>query len=286
MPVKSGSAQLPSALLRFDEAADAAGRRFAIVLAGGDQAQHGPGRLRRRDVAGAAQARVFVACRTIRPNRRTACWQQSNQLAAGVDQRIVERHADGAQAGEHLPGAVDVVHAPAAEPAAVGLLRCAHVAHGLVDDRIADAIGRACRALRARGPSGRACSGRSSRCDRRTARSRGTRISLSRSNAPQPPSRFCIASIQLLGASQRLRRAIQADGRRFAFAPRSWQRTVGRPRALPAAASASDVGLNCAASAIDDHGRVVDVGIEIVGVLEAPAAGRGVDRLAPVAVLA
>ena len=31
------------------------------------------------------------------------------------------------------------------------------------------------------------------------------------------------------------------------------------------------------------HGRVVDVGIELVGIFEIPAAGRGIDRLGPIA---
>ena len=60
-------------------------------------------------------------------------------IGPGHDGRIVGRHADGRQPGQRLPGAVDVVDAPAAEPTAVGLLRAADVGHGPIDGRIAHA---------------------------------------------------------------------------------------------------------------------------------------------------
>ena len=60
-------------------------------------------------------------------------------MAPATIGRIVGRHADGRQPDQRLPGAVDVVDAPAAEPASVGLLRAADVGHGPIDGRIAHA---------------------------------------------------------------------------------------------------------------------------------------------------
>ena len=84
------------------------------------------------------------------------------------------RHADLDQAGQGLPGPVDIIDAPAAEPASVGLLACG--ARTRPPDRRADRPrgGPVCPRPPAPGRKGRPCWGRSWRCDRQTARSRGS----------------------------------------------------------------------------------------------------------------
>ena len=118
-------------------------------------------------------------------------------LGAGHHRRIVGRHADGRQPGQRLPGAVDVVDAPAAEPTAVGFLRAAKIGDGPIDRRIAHALARTGQRFQhAAGQVGRA--GIDHRVvigERHVAEELAV---LSRSKAPQPPSRFCMASIQWL----------------------------------------------------------------------------------------
>ena len=60
-------------------------------------------------------------------------------LGPGHHGRIVLRHADLDQAGQGLPGSVDIIDAPAAEPASVGLLGAADELDGPIDVRIAHA---------------------------------------------------------------------------------------------------------------------------------------------------
>ena len=108
------------------------------IESGGQQAQQGPGRLRGRRRSLAAKVGELVAVGRLAP---AAAWLLVGQqpVGPGHDGRIVGRHAHGDQPGERLPGAVDIVDAPAAEPTAVGVLAAADVGHGPIHRRIAQA---------------------------------------------------------------------------------------------------------------------------------------------------
>ena len=144
-----------------------------IGHAGCDQAEHGPGGLRGGGLPLAAEFGPLVGIGRLAP-AAVGLLMGQEPLGPGHHGRIVLRHADLDQAGQGLPGSVDIVDAPAAEPASVGLLGAANELDGPIDVRIAQRGGRVCPGPPAPGRKGRPCWGRSWRCDRRRARSRGS----------------------------------------------------------------------------------------------------------------
>ena len=96
-----------------------------VFHTGGQQAHQGPGGLRGGRRALAAKVRRLVAVGRFAPAAAGLLVGQQ-PIGPGHHGRIVGRHADGDQSDDRLPGAIDVVDAPAAEPTAVGVLlrRC------------------------------------------------------------------------------------------------------------------------------------------------------------------
>jgi hypothetical protein len=59
-------------------------------------------------------------------------------VGTGPNSRIIRRNPDGPKADDGLPRAIDIVHAPAAKPAAIRLLTLAKVGDPAVDRGMAD----------------------------------------------------------------------------------------------------------------------------------------------------
>ncbi len=262
MPVNSVSSHVPSSRCwRRRKSTPRAAAGWPCVPRG-DQAQQGPGGLRRGGRSLAAQLRVGVAVGRFAPAAAGLLMRQAanSRPRRSPDRR---RHADRRQPDQRLPGAVDVVDAPAAEPTAVGLLRAC--ADRRRPDRPPDRprAGPAGPAFRARGRSGRACSDRSSRCDRQTARGRGTRGRCRDRRRPSRRRDSACASIQSTARSHRAGQAIERGHALPCFA-RARHGTLGRSptRSLRLAARAPSDAFDLAAQGHHDHGRVVDVGIE------------------------
>ena len=125
-------------VLRLGKVAHAAEHGRMIGHAGGDQAEHGPSGLRRGGLPLAAEFGLLIGIGRLAP-AAVGLLMGQEPLGPGHHGRIVLGHADLDQAGQGLPGAVDVVDAPAAEPASVGLLGAAHERDGPIDVRIAHA---------------------------------------------------------------------------------------------------------------------------------------------------
>ena len=220
--------------------------------------RRGPRRPRRSATPSARPRRRALdrrSSRASRPSRRRAADGARASRRRDDTAGSSAREAHRPQPLDRLPGAVDVVDAPAAIPRAVGLLLTA--AGRPRRDRPTDA--------RCRRPSlPNASSTRPARSGELGSiialwSANGTLQSnsqlLSRSKAPQPPSQFCIAS------SQGTRPADRRDPIEPSVAARPASRR-GR--------DSRHVGQRD-----HHHRRVVDVGVEAVGILEAPAGRLG-----------
>ena len=218
MPVKSASSQVPSARLRLEQVLDAAARRprrrprpAAIRPSTAQAVCEAVG------LALAHQRRVVVAAAALAP-AAAGLLDRFEPVGRLAQRRVVHREVDRLEALEDLPGAVDVVHAPAAVPAAVGLLRPPEIVE-----------------RRGRPPGGR----RGSRASPSSSSTRAvmsgqlgssialwsangtlvrTSLSMSTSNAAQPPSRFCIASSQFDAALRSASRTSGVVGQRASAA--------------------------------------------------------------------
>ena len=200
-------------------------------------------------------------------------------------------HAHRGQAGQGLPGAIDVVHAPAAIPTSVGAPGCGG------DRRPPDrppgrpAGGPAGPALPAPGRPGRACWDRSSHCDRRRGHSRETGDCCCDRT---PPSRRRRSAWPTSSAAPRsmaaaIRPVIRCRRPRFSGTeilrcgrsrgPTSVTGPVLRDCSVLGACPRSNRG----GQRHQHHRRVVAVGIELVVVFEIPAARLGVDVPGPIA---
>src|SRR5262249_53575132 len=104
-----------------EEVLDAPPDRFAVRTAGGDQGEHGPGGLGSGRRALALEVRVVVALTALAPP--AAGVLDRFQPVGGLYQsRVRHRVVERLQALKDLPGTVDVIHSPAAVPAAFRLL--------------------------------------------------------------------------------------------------------------------------------------------------------------------
>ena len=136
----------PSGVLAALQPGDAPRHRRMVGLAGRHQAEQRPGGLR-----GARTARAHslcspaCSCRSPRPSRRrgSGCDTASRPPCAPSGTRV---HAGGVQGAQRRPGPVDVVDAPAAEPAAVGQLLALQIGERALSS--AD-----CRSARPAGPA-------------------------------------------------------------------------------------------------------------------------------------
>ena len=123
-------------VLHDGQVADSPGHGLMALESGGDQSHDGPGGLRGRGIALPAEMRMFVAFGRFAPAAAGLLMGQK-PIGPGGHGRVFGRHAHGGQSGYGLPGAVDVIHSPASEPTAVGLLGAADIGHGPVHGRIA-----------------------------------------------------------------------------------------------------------------------------------------------------
>ena len=235
----------------------------------------------RKSRLGIAVGRFAPAARTA-ADRPRANWRRR----PWPDRRSA---ADGRQSDQRLPGAVDVVDAPTAEPTAVGFLRAR--ACRPRPDRPPDRPrgGPTGPTSPARGRSGRACWDRSSRCGRQRARGTGTR---DRCRDQTRPSRRRDSAWPTPSRKPECGPRPVDPAWRCAAGPRPrWPRSRGRPRATIGPRQPL-LGIDGASRASicsqrhQDHDRVVDVGIELVGVFETPAARLGVDVVGPIAATA
>ena len=249
---------LPAAVrtLRGPQEVDARGHGFAAAFPGRQQGQQGPGRLRRRRLALAGQGRVVVAAATFAP----AAARLLHLLEPGdgpAHHRLVHVEADAAQARENLPGAVDVIDAPAAEPGPRRLLGPAQESDGLFHLGMADPVAvMPERFQHARG-------------DVRAARVEhgivvGER-NLGQDFAVDVPIERRPAAVLVLHAQKPLQAALDGG------------RQVGR-------LFAADEGVASLGQGGQHHGRVVHIRVMGVAILEEPAALRQIRiHLAPVA---
>ena len=201
---------------------------------------------------------------------------------AGAGRRIVPADAHRRQPDQRLPGSVHVVDAPAAEPTAVRLLRAAHVFDGPIDRRIAHAAPQDAEHLQhPAGQVGRAGIDHGIVIGEGHAAEKLV-IVVAIEGAP--------AAVAILHGQHPVDRATR--GRGHLIEPHQVPPGAGQAGAGPMIDQlhARSLGIGRAAGAFHlpgqghhDHDRVVNVGVEFVGVLEAPAARRGVDRLRPIA---
>ncbi len=217
-----------------DAAADGPGARPP----GGDQAQRGPGRLRGGRVAGPLERRVVVAPAGLAPGAGGLLGRLEPRYGAG-EPGLVHRHAQRRQALEDLPGPVDVVDPPSAIPAALGLLSGPEIVQGAADGGVVGHVAQGAEQLEDAGG------------DVGTAR----------------VEHGVVVGERELGED--LVVDVDVVGRPAAVAVLHRQEPVD-----PAPARRGDggmIGHRRAVQRQDDHGAVVEVGIELVAELEVPA---------------
>src|SRR5579872_1889088 len=107
--------------LRVEQVLYARAHRRRIDFAGGAQPEKGPGRLRRSLRPPSAQMRVVVTGGRFAPSPAVVL-PHLEPCDGSTDPRIRRRHSQRHQPHQRLPGSVDVVHPPAAEPAMILLL--------------------------------------------------------------------------------------------------------------------------------------------------------------------
>ena len=121
MPVVSVSVQVPSGFWVRIKIFDAALEAGAVRVVEGAQAHDGPGGLRGGAGAVALENRVVVGVAAFAP--AAVLVLDAFQPVAGLeDPGLAHVHAQGAQAAQDLPGAVNIIDAPAAVPRAVRFL--------------------------------------------------------------------------------------------------------------------------------------------------------------------
>ena len=107
-------------LLALKQPAHPLGNRVRAVVAGGQQAQKRPGRLRRSALAHAARIRVVVAVAALAPAAVGVLHR--DQPLGRTPERVDGHRLGGAQAAQSERRSVNVVDAPASIPGAVALL--------------------------------------------------------------------------------------------------------------------------------------------------------------------
>src|SRR5262249_20281776 len=108
--------------LRGKQIIDAGTDSVAVTLAGGEQREQGPGGLRGRRCALAGQSGIVVTAARLAPSAAGLLhFLQPGHGAAG--HRVLNVEADAVQTAENLPGAIKIIDAPAADPAAGLFLR-------------------------------------------------------------------------------------------------------------------------------------------------------------------
>src|SRR5438067_13937518 len=103
---------------------DAGADLRTVRFTGRDQAQQRPGRLRGRHLALPLEARVVITATTLAP--AAAKLLRLPQPGDGLPHHgIAHVKADAAETLQDLPGTVEIIDAPAADPTAITRLRTA-----------------------------------------------------------------------------------------------------------------------------------------------------------------
>ena len=237
------------AALGREQPVDAAahGGRAARVVerAGGDQAEERPRGLRRRGLAAPLQARIVVGEERLAPTAVLVLTREQ-PVDAAPNAGAAQVLADVAQRGEREPGAVDVVGAPAPVPAALDLLFLPQERDGAANGR----MGR-----------------RVTHADQRLDGARGD-VDGGR-----------VEHRVVVGERHQLENAAVAVlvERRPTAAPRLHREQPRQSAIERSATPALRLGV-AERNAVEQRqhlGGVVAVGVELVGVLEVPAAGLG-----------
>src|SRR4051794_11755311 len=106
---------------------------------GGQETEQGPRGLRCRRRALPGQRGIVVTTACLAP--AAAGLLHSLEPGNGIPyHRLLHVEADTAQAGKDLPGTVQVIDAPATDPASMRLLRRGDEPDGTIDLRMADAV--------------------------------------------------------------------------------------------------------------------------------------------------
>ena len=209
MPVNCGSSQPPSGRWVCASQRTPALGRGAVPVPGRQQREQRPGGLRRGRLAPPGPAGVVVGAQVLAP----AAVRRSGALPASATARRMHglpgRTPAAISAGHHRAGAVDVVRAPAAEPRPVALLRAQQPGHAAAHRLAAgQPLGGerldVCAVTSADG--GSMTSPKSQNGSLVTSR-----LVLSASKAPQPPSLDCIPVSQV---TPRCTAAADRGGRR------------------------------------------------------------------------
>ena len=139
--------------LGLDQVIDAAADGRPKAPAGGDESQRGPGGLRRRRLAGPLERAGRRSSGRSRPRRPRAAGSTRAIPGPLEEPRLIHGKSEsGLQPLQDLPGAVDVIDAPAAIPAALGLLGAPEVIEGAADRPGGRRDSPGCRAARGPGP--------------------------------------------------------------------------------------------------------------------------------------
>src|SRR5271156_5152116 len=118
---------------------DALGNRVASRISGGEQTENGPRGLRRGARADAAGGGVVVAAAGFSP-AAVGILHHADPLGCLLNLRLVVPDADGFKTPQDQEGAIDIVDAPAAEPASVLFLLVVNELDGALDALVLAAV--------------------------------------------------------------------------------------------------------------------------------------------------
>src|SRR4051812_15754829 len=104
---------------------------LAERVAGGEQAEHGPRCLRGSAITRSLQIRVVIRAEGFTPTV-VRVLHHAQPLGGLLDHGLILVDAYRIEPAQHLHGAVDVIHAPAAEPGAILLLFFADELHSVL----------------------------------------------------------------------------------------------------------------------------------------------------------
>ena len=207
VPVNSGSSQVPSGRCvrsRYAIPRSIAGRERVAdrrqPFDAGEQPDQRPRGLARGDRAGTAQRRIAIAVGRLTPAAAGLLHALEPNRAAH-DGRIDRAAVAAARPGASARRARRSCRRRSSRPSGRTTRRRLLFVRAETDARVPRArdeivAGRSGRPSRARARSRRPCSDRSSRAGRRTGMRLSQPLSLSTSNAPQPPVRHCIVATQ------------------------------------------------------------------------------------------
>src|SRR5262249_3114202 len=107
--------------LRGNQIIDAGANGVALAFAGGEQGEQGPSRLRRGRRALSGERRIIVTAAGLAPTA-AGVLHFSQPSDGATHHRILHVETNALQPAQYLPGAVEVIHPPTANPAAAFVL--------------------------------------------------------------------------------------------------------------------------------------------------------------------